>query len=1086
MAKSFLVSPGRAYLVIAGEGTKIVRANGTLIDTVPEGANNVSITVDTHEIIVMDNAAKIQQLYNGNSGSSGIMTAAEGDEAGSWKIEIVSTLPEQGTAGIIYMVRTSRSGTDRYDDYIWIPGDNAYELLGRRPESTSIDLSNVAKLDAANTFTKDQRVNGILTATNIDVARLSCDQQADIGTADISYLNYDTAGGSSMTASHVTILTSLSVGANASVELPGVSWRKGTNGDYIDVTRKPFVDTVEIRDTAKVSNVLTLGSGDIELDGRYGTFKIKNAGSSVNMEPSCIQVLAPDATLALKGAEVTMQARSDSRTVFSVTQNGEGKFILNASDGAALGGTVSIPGTLNVKNLNVTGTVTGINAGGGTTPTVDFSNGVTIMQILTADDVVADTVAATTLSAGSSLSVSSEAVIYRHTDGAIYVHGDIVNATQVVATTFVPTNIQGATFTGPLVMTKDNALQVWNQGKMAEVRNGNITGFYYAQVDHCSVTHALSADSAKISRASITDTLVVKDLVVTGTTAGIPTGGGGGGASPDLEGGVISKLSVVDALTVGKLEINNSTISHTVPIEARALRDYLDRKVDNIDNCLFVGNAYGMCATGMFCFTLGADAENIDWTPISVVSPLVADSLKVKDLAVTGNFSAMASMSFLDGIEIGAHSSANSGIGSLSVTGYFDPGYCSYMDCKLQVVASSSSDGARLCAHALLLETGDAASYPLPYGYGVFHRSTMVCLTDYDNSAMLSLRPVRYATGDYKTAPIVALHAENIWQDAYGLSNREKFALESDAIMCRELRTTYESEYNGGGLSIMPKLSMLGPAKAFNGLSVVHSLSVDGGVHITPREADDTISAYALTVVNALTVDGSISTNYAFVTQELVAPNIKTTRQIVHATPTGTADTLCRWAQIGKTHEMLTVGHLSEITLPGPSVQKLDTNDAVTSFMLSLWYQADDAGNDIRLIGVSSNAVRPGAGTGVNNTWKFNNVEIKEEYVGRNLRLLMLPSSSSAVGGWTTAVSNSNSSKCYIQGRYISQSTDADCAVSASNNGDVIYKAILDARFTIAQNVPAGLTQEQEILLTWLAANKDALTNLLTSASSST
>lgn len=1103
MAKSFLVSPGRAYLVIAGEGTKIVRANGTLIDTVPEGANNVSITVDTHEIIVMDNAAKIQQLYNGNSGSSGIMTAAEGDEAGSWKIEIVSTLPEQGTAGIIYMVRTSRSGTDRYDDYIWIPGDNAYELLGRRPESTSIDLSNVAKLDAANTFTKDQRVNGTLTATNIDVARLSCDQQADIGTADISYLNYDTAGGSSMTASHVTILTSLSVGANASVELPGVSWRKGTNGDYIDVTRKPFVDTVEIRDTAKVSNVLTLGSGDIELDGRYGTFKIKNAVSSVNMEPSCIQVLAPDATLALKGAEVTMQARSDSRTVFSVTQNGEGKFILNASDGAALGGTVSIPGTLNVKNLNVTGTVTGINAGGGTTPTVDFSNGVTIMQILTADDVVADTVAATTLSAGSSLSVSSEAVIYRHTDGAIYVHGDIVNATQVVATTFIPTNIQGATFTGPLVMTKDNALQVWNQGKMAEIRNGNITGFYYAQIDHCTVTHALSADSAKISRASITDTLVVKDLIVTGTTAGIPTGGtgegstgGGGGVSPDLGGGVISELSVVDTLTAGRLAINNSTVGGAASIEVKALYDN-GNKVDNIDNCLLVGHNYGMCATGMFCFMLGADAENTDWTPISVVSPLVAegvsiaDTLTVKNLHVTGyatGVSVTASNSFPNGIEIGTTGPITSSTGSLSVTGYFDPGYCSYMDCKLQVASapSASSDGTRLRTHALLLEHGDAAAYPLPYGYGEFQRSAMVCLTDYDNSAMLSLRPVRYATGDYQNTPVVALHAENIWDDVYGLANHEQFALESDAIMCRELRTTYENQRSGGGLSIMPKLDMFGLTRAFNGLSVVHSLTVDGSVNITPRENDDTISAYALTVVNALTVGGSISTNYAYVTRELVAPNIKTTRQIVHATPTGTADTLCRWAQIGKTHEMLAVGHLSEITLPGPSVQKLDTNANVTSFMLSLWYQADTAGNDIRLIGVSSNAVKPGAGTGVNNTWKFNNIEIKEEYIGRNLRLLMLPSSSSAVGGWTTATSNSNSSTCYIQGRYISQSTDADCAVSASDSGDIVYKAILDAKFTIAQNVPAGLTQEQEILLNWLAANKDALANLLASASSST
>lgn len=553
MAKSFLVSPGRAYLVIAEEGTKIVRANGTLIDTVPEGANAVSITVDTHEIIVMDNAAKIQQLYNGNSGSSGIMTTAEGEDAGTWKIEIVSSLPEQGSAGVIYMLRTNRTGTDRYDDYIWIPADNAYELLGRFPSSSSVDLSKVAKTNAANTFTENQRVNGTLTTRDISVMRsLSCEQKADIGTAVVNDLDYYTASGSSMTVSHVTILTSLHIAPQAAVTLPGAVWTTDTSGDYIEVTRKPIIDTAEIKDTLKVSNVLTLGTGSIILNGYYRTIGVTNGEDKVTIEPSCVHVLSSDAELLLRGTSISMQTRTGNHTLFSFARNNDGKFVLNADNDVILNGAVSMPGTLTVNNLNVTGTVTGITTGGGDTPTIDFSNGLTVMQTLTADDVEANTVAASTLSAGSSLSIASEPAIYRHTDGYTYIKGGVVKATRVETLTFFPNNIQGATFIGPLVMTKDNALRIWRSGSVAEISNGNITGFSYAQFEQCSIAGSLTIDEGKARNVSITDTLVVKDLVVTGATTGIQGGGGssGGGTSSGVTNLVEGDLKVIGDLWV--------------------------------------------------------------------------------------------------------------------------------------------------------------------------------------------------------------------------------------------------------------------------------------------------------------------------------------------------------------------------------------------------------------------------------------------------------------------------------------------------------------------------------------------------------
>lgn len=665
MAKSFLVSPGRAYLVIAGEGTKIVRSNGTLIDTVPEGANNVSITVDTHEIIVMDNAAKIQQLYNGNSGSSGIMTTAEGEDAGSWKVEIVSTLPEQGSAGIIYMLRTNRTGTDRYDDYIWIPADNAYELLGRRPESTSVDLSNVAKTDVANTFTKSQRVQAELYATTLNANAIDCETVVEAGHVSATSALVDSVQIAMLQAARMTILNGLSVDDKIDIQLPGMEWRRADT-QYIYVDRTMRMQNANVEAALRVSNMLTLGSGGgrapIELNGNANYLRVQTSdgNTAAELTPHGLGAMNATTCVLVTGESIALADRRNSdMPAFSVTlttTNGELKASTNGD--LILNNTITIPDTLNVHNLNVTGTVTGITAGGGDTPTIDFSNGVTIMEILTADDVIADTVTASTLSARSSLSVSSEAVIYRHSDGVLYVHGDVVNATQVAATTFIPTNIQGATFTGPLVMTKDNALELWGAGKKAILSNGDITGVYYAQIDQCTVTHALSADSAKINRASIADTLVVKDLVVTGTTTGIPTGGGGGsGEIPDplnvanltANAAVLGAATISNALTVpegvyftshlafrkrgGLQQVqlenpgdpNASIMLGVYSIECTAMH-----VTDLYVHGSIEGQGTNVHATEVWCLQLGSDHE-IHSNPIEVLSPLAGQNLLVRN-----------------------------------------------------------------------------------------------------------------------------------------------------------------------------------------------------------------------------------------------------------------------------------------------------------------------------------------------------------------------------------------------------------------------------------------------------------------------
>ena len=406
MAKSFLVSPGRAYLVIAAAGTRVLRTNGTLIDTVPDASNSVSITVDTHEIIVMDNAAKIQQLYNGNSGSNGIMTTAVGDEEGTWKIEIVSALPEEGSPGVIYMVRTTRTGTDRYDDYIWIPEDHAYELLGRRPESSSVDLTNVAKTNEENTFTKGQRITGTLYATKVTTPSIECTDWANFSSldADIAAIaNLSTV--TTALISNVSIQRTLHVDADADVRLPGMYWGRGTEtARYVQVTIPLIANTFDAttilaQDSLTVSNMFTLSQDKVKItvDG----FVMRDGDRSITISDAGIRLIntaaVPDrpvfsvTDLGEVSASVVQALTVTGSTVVADTISVARELRMSADASVTmhcpvvLGGDVSVLDTLTVNNLDVLGSVSGIEIGGGGSQSNIFDSGVSVVGGLTAD-----------------------------------------------------------------------------------------------------------------------------------------------------------------------------------------------------------------------------------------------------------------------------------------------------------------------------------------------------------------------------------------------------------------------------------------------------------------------------------------------------------------------------------------------------------------------------------------------------------------------------------------------------------------------------------------------------------------------------
>lgn len=65
--------------------------------------------------------------------------------------EIVESLPEVGTANVIYLVpKSNAEGNDVHDEYMWING--AFELLG----STAIDLSGYLKTTDLRAMTNEE------------------------------------------------------------------------------------------------------------------------------------------------------------------------------------------------------------------------------------------------------------------------------------------------------------------------------------------------------------------------------------------------------------------------------------------------------------------------------------------------------------------------------------------------------------------------------------------------------------------------------------------------------------------------------------------------------------------------------------------------------------------------------------------------------------------------------------------------------------------------------------------------------------------------------------------------------------------
>lgn len=100
---------------------KVVKVNGQALS--PDGSKAVNVDLSTYAI----KTEVTNEIAQAVSGIKGFDT------------QVVSSLPQTGEKGILYLVANSGSGQNIYDEYLWVNGK--YEKLGTR----EIDLTAYAK-----------------------------------------------------------------------------------------------------------------------------------------------------------------------------------------------------------------------------------------------------------------------------------------------------------------------------------------------------------------------------------------------------------------------------------------------------------------------------------------------------------------------------------------------------------------------------------------------------------------------------------------------------------------------------------------------------------------------------------------------------------------------------------------------------------------------------------------------------------------------------------------------------------------------------------------------------------------------------
>ena len=154
-------------LPTVNNATLTIQKNGTAVQTFTANASSdvtANITVPT----------AVSDLTNdsGYQTASDVTTAINSAIAGITGIsfEVVQSLPASGDAGTIYLLSNGGSGTNVYDEYIWVVVNNvgSWEKIG----TTAADFTNVVYYDSVNNQVSANSTMFWEIADNNDIATL--------------------------------------------------------------------------------------------------------------------------------------------------------------------------------------------------------------------------------------------------------------------------------------------------------------------------------------------------------------------------------------------------------------------------------------------------------------------------------------------------------------------------------------------------------------------------------------------------------------------------------------------------------------------------------------------------------------------------------------------------------------------------------------------------------------------------------------------------------------------------------------------------------------------------------------------------
>lgn len=131
----------QAYVGTNGGKIDVIKVNGTT-QTITD--KSVDITVPTQTSQLTNNS----DFQTSSDVSSAISSAISGIT--SFEYQIVASLPASGVKGVVYLVSNGGSGSNIYDEYIWVTSTSTFEKIG----TTDVDLTgywNESNLTAITT-----------------------------------------------------------------------------------------------------------------------------------------------------------------------------------------------------------------------------------------------------------------------------------------------------------------------------------------------------------------------------------------------------------------------------------------------------------------------------------------------------------------------------------------------------------------------------------------------------------------------------------------------------------------------------------------------------------------------------------------------------------------------------------------------------------------------------------------------------------------------------------------------------------------------------------------------------------------------